>query len=106
VNIAIDDCGTAPPCIERLAGLPVSEIKVDRPHIAGMASDPADMATVSSLISLAHGLGLTVVAEGVETEEQRELLRALKCDRIQGYLASKPLPAAGISRLLAGHEAP
>ena len=105
VNIAIDDCGTGRASIERLAELPVSELKVDRPHIAGMASDPSDMATVSSLISLAHELGLTVVAEGVETEEQRDMLRALKCDRIQGYLASKPLPAAGIARLLAGHEA-
>lgn len=102
VNIAIDDCGTGHASIARLAGLPVSEIKIDRPHIARMASDRGDMATVSSLISLAHALNLAVVAEGVETEEQRDLLRALKCDRMQGYLASKPLPGAAIAGLLAG----
>jgi EAL domain-containing protein (putative c-di-GMP-specific phosphodiesterase class I) len=106
VNIAIDDCGTGHASIGRLAELPVSELKVDRPHIAGMASDPSDMTTVSSLISLAHALDLTVVAEGVETAEQRDLLRALKCDRIQGYLASKPLPAADVPRLLVGRRVP
>ena len=104
VGIAIDDCGTGCASLERLADLPVSELKVDRPHIARMASDPGDMAAVSSVIALAHALNLTVVAEGVETEQQKELLRGMKCDRIQGYIASKPLPAAGIARLLARDE--
>jgi EAL domain-containing protein (putative c-di-GMP-specific phosphodiesterase class I) len=104
VHIAIDDCGTGHASIEGLAQLPVSEIKIDRPHIARMARDRDEMATVSTLISLAHALELTVVAEGVETEEQRDLLRALKCDRIQGYIASKPLPASDIARLLAGRR--
>lgn len=100
VNIAIDDCGTRHVFLEHLAQLPVSELKVDRPYISGMAADPDDLATVSGIISLAHSLNLTVVAEGVETDQQRDLLRALKCDRIQGYIASKPLPAAGIAQLL------
>jgi EAL domain-containing protein (putative c-di-GMP-specific phosphodiesterase class I) len=104
VGIAIDDWGTGHASFERLAHLPVSEVKVDRPHIARMASDRGDRAAVSSVISAAHARNLTVVAEGVETEEQRELLREMRCDRIQGYLASKPLPAAGIARLLAREE--
>jgi EAL domain-containing protein (putative c-di-GMP-specific phosphodiesterase class I) len=104
VGIAIDDWGTGHASFERLADLPVTELKVDRPHIARMASDHGDRAAVSSLISAAHARNLTVVAEGVETEEQRELLRGMKCDRIQGYIASKPLPAADVARLLAGVE--
>ena len=104
VRIVIDDCGTGCASFERLADLPVSELKVDRPHIARMACDRADRAAVSSVISAAHALNLTVVAEGVETEEQREMLRALKCDRIQGYLASKPLPAVEIAGLLASRQ--
>jgi EAL domain-containing protein (putative c-di-GMP-specific phosphodiesterase class I) len=69
-----------------------------------MATDADDFTTVARTISLAHKLNIAVVAEGVETREQRDLLRMLKCDRIQGYLASKPLPAAGIARLLADLE--
>jgi EAL domain-containing protein (putative c-di-GMP-specific phosphodiesterase class I) len=69
-----------------------------------MTSEPGHLAAVSSVIALAHSLNVTVVAEGVETEEQRELLRGMKCDRLQGYIASKPLPAAGVARLLARHD--
>ena len=104
IGIAIDDCGGGYASFERLADLPVSELKVDRPRIAGMASDGGDRAAVSSVITLARALNVTVVAEGVETEQQRELLRGMKCDRIQGYIASKPLPAARIASLLARDE--
>jgi EAL domain-containing protein (putative c-di-GMP-specific phosphodiesterase class I) len=100
VNIAIDDCGTAQDLREYVERLPVTELKIDRPYISRMASDPDDLAAVSTIIALAHSLNLTVVAEGVETEEQCDLLRELECDRIQGYIASKPLPAAGIAQLL------
>ena len=104
VHIAIDDCGTGYASIEQLAELPVSELKVDRPYVAGMAANADDFTTVARIISLAHKLNIAVVAEGVETREQRDLLRMLKCDRIQGYLASKPQPAADIARLLEGQE--
>jgi EAL domain-containing protein (putative c-di-GMP-specific phosphodiesterase class I) len=104
VKIAVDDCGTDRASLEQLARLPVSELKVDRPYIARMAAAPDDLATVSTLISLAHSLKLAVVAEGVETDEQLDLLRTLGCDRIQGYVVSKPLPAAEIPRLLGGQE--
>jgi EAL domain-containing protein (putative c-di-GMP-specific phosphodiesterase class I) len=104
VGIAIDDWGTGHASFGRVADLPVSELKVDRPHIARLATNAGDMAAVSSVISAAHALNLTVVAEGVETDEQRELLRGMKCDRIQGYIASKPLPAADIAHLLARDE--
>jgi EAL domain-containing protein (putative c-di-GMP-specific phosphodiesterase class I) len=100
VNFTMDDCGTGDACSEQLAQLPVTEMKVDRPYVAGMAADAGDLATVNRIISLAHSLNMTVVAEGVETQEQRDLLRSLGCDRIQGYIASRPLAAAEVARML------
>jgi len=67
-----------------------------------MANSPQDMAIVTTIIALAHSLNLKVVAEGVETESQSKLLKLLKCDEAQGYLFSKPLPAAEIEPLLRG----
>jgi EAL domain-containing protein (putative c-di-GMP-specific phosphodiesterase class I) len=104
VKIAVDDCGTGRAGLEQFARLPVSELKVDRPYIARIAAGPDDLATVSTLISLAHSLNLAVVAEGVETDEQLDLLRTLSCDRVQGYVVSKPLPAAEIPHLLGGQQ--
>ncbi len=66
-------------------------LKIDRSFIATMADDASAMTLVSTIISLAHGLKLNTVAEGVETEEQARLLGVLRCDQIQGYLVSKPL---------------
>jgi EAL domain-containing protein (putative c-di-GMP-specific phosphodiesterase class I) len=65
-----------------------------------MAEDPDDMAIVSSIIALAHGLDLNVVAEGVETEEQRKLLRLLRCDQMQGYLFSAPVAKDKLGEIL------
>ena len=104
VRIAVDDCGIGRAGLEQLARLPVTELKVDRPYIARLAAGPEDLKTVSTLISLAHSLNLAVVAEGVETGEQLDLLRTLSCDRVQGYAVSKPLPAAEIPRLLHGQQ--
>lgn len=101
VSIAIDDCGAACAGLEELTQLAVDELKIDRPHVARMMADRDDLAIVSSIISLAHSRNLTVVAEGVETEAQRGVLRALGCDRMQGYIAAKPLPAPEVARLLA-----
>ncbi|MBI4194056.1 MAG: EAL domain-containing protein [Betaproteobacteria bacterium] len=100
VGIAIDDFGTGHSSLRYLARLPIATLKVDRAFVQGMTTNPDDMAIVSAIISLAHNLSLKVVAEGVETEEQSKLLRLLKCEEVQGFLFSKPVPAAQVPLLL------
>lgn len=100
VVVFIDDFGTGYSSLSYLAKLPVDALKIDRAFILNMASNPDDMAIVSSIISLAHALNLKVVAEGVETGEQQRLLRLLKCDEMQGYVFSKPLPPEKIEAML------
>jgi diguanylate cyclase (GGDEF)-like protein/PAS domain S-box-containing protein len=93
VSIAIDDFGTGFSSLSYLARLPVDTLKIDRSFVIDMTESPQGLALVSTIIGLAHSLKLTVVAEGVETEEQSRLLRVLGCDEMQGYLFSKPIPA-------------
>ena len=83
-----------------IAKFPVTALKIDRAFVNEMASGDDSLSIISTIISLAHALNLRVVAEGVETEAQRDLLKMLKCDEMQGYLFSKPLPAAEIEALL------
>jgi diguanylate cyclase (GGDEF)-like protein/PAS domain S-box-containing protein len=92
VTIAIDDFGTGFSSLSYLAKLPVDTLKIDRSFVVDMTSGPQGLALVSTIINLAHSLKLNVVAEGVETEEQSRLLRLLKCDEMQGFLFSKPVP--------------
>ncbi len=92
MQIAIDDFGTGYASLGYLAKLPVHSIKIDRSFIIGMLDDPSAMTLVSTMITLAHSLKLKVIAEGVETEEQAKFLRLLRCDQMQGFLISKPLP--------------
>jgi diguanylate cyclase (GGDEF)-like protein/PAS domain S-box-containing protein len=92
LKIAIDDFGTGFSSLSYLAKLPVDMIKIDRSFITDMTSGPEGLALVSMIVSLARSLKLKVVAEGVETEEQANLLRLLNCDEMQGYLFCKPLP--------------
>jgi EAL domain-containing protein (putative c-di-GMP-specific phosphodiesterase class I) len=101
VNIAIDDFGTGYSSLSYQAKLPVSTLKIDRSFI-GDLEDPDATSLVSTIISLARTLRLRVVAEGVETEKQAKLLWLLRCDEAQGYLFSKPVPAA----VLAGQLKP
>ena len=100
VAIAIDDFGTGHSSLRYLARLPITTLKIDRAFVQDMTTNPDDMAIVSVTISLAHNLNLKVVAEGVEAAEQSKLLRLLKCDEIQGFLFSKPVPAAQVPLLL------
>jgi diguanylate cyclase (GGDEF)-like protein len=92
VNIAIDDFGTGHSTLSYLAKLPAHFLKIDRSFISVMLDDPDKMSLVSTIISLAHGLKLKVVAEGVDTQEQANMLRLLRCDQMQGYLIAKPMP--------------
>jgi EAL domain-containing protein (putative c-di-GMP-specific phosphodiesterase class I) len=101
VHISVDDFGTGYSSLSYLAKLPVNELKIDRSFVITMTGSPESMAIISTILSLARALGLQVVAEGVETEEQSRLLKLLRCDEVQGFLYSKPLPSADIATLLA-----
>ena len=94
ITIAIDDFGTGFSSLSYLATLPADTLKIDRSFIMGMDTGPQGQALVSAIINMGHSLGLKVVAEGVETDEQCGRLALLGCDEIQGYLLSQPLPAS------------
>jgi diguanylate cyclase (GGDEF)-like protein/PAS domain S-box-containing protein len=100
VSIAIDDFGTGYSSLAYIAKLPVNTLKVDRSFVLAMNHSAEDRNIVSTIISLAHSLDMKVVAEGVETQEQLDLLRGLQCDEMQGYLFSAPLPIAQIEDML------
>jgi EAL domain-containing protein (putative c-di-GMP-specific phosphodiesterase class I) len=82
----------------------VDILKIDRSFISGLPGDRASVTLVSSIIGLASAFNLAVVAEGVETHGQLELLRRLRCDYSQGYLHSRPVPAVELERMLAGQN--
>jgi hypothetical protein len=92
LRLSVDDFGTGYSSLSYLARLPVDALKIDRSFIMTMEDQAESMTIVSTIISLAHALRLTVIAEGVELEEQAKLLRLLNCDQAQGYLFSRPLP--------------
>jgi diguanylate cyclase (GGDEF)-like protein len=94
--LSIDDYGTGYSSLSYLRQMPVSEMKIDRSFVMHLLDNPNDEIIVRSTIELAHNMGLKVTAEGVETEAVLERLRALGCDLAQGYLISKPLPAAAL----------
>lgn len=96
VQISLDHFGTGYTSISHLKQFPISVLKIDQSFIKGIPTIPDDLAITSALISLAHHLGLTVVAQGVETAEQVQYLSTQECDMIQGYFLSHPLPAQTI----------
>ena len=100
IGIAMDDFGTGYSSLSYLRSYPFDTLKIDRSFINDINVDPADRELVNAAIAMAHGLGLKVVAEGVETEEQLESLATQYCDVAQGYLFSKPVPPEAISRML------
>jgi signal transduction histidine kinase len=104
VRLAIDDFGTGYSSLSYLGRYPVDILKIDRSFVSGLAADPAATVIVSAAVNLAHALGLSVVAEGVETEDELITLRALRCDRAQGYYWSRPLPAHELLGLEFGHK--
>jgi diguanylate cyclase (GGDEF)-like protein len=101
IRIALDDFGTGNSSLAWLKEHPLDAIKIDRSFVAGLAGDSRDQAIVASLISLARALGCAVTAEGVETEDQLIALRLLDCERVQGFLLARPVPADELAELLA-----
>lgn len=100
VRLSVDDFGTGYSSLGYLKKLPINALKIDKSFVADMVGDSYAQAIVSTTIILAHKLGLAVVAEGVETIDQKQLLESWQCDEIQGYLVSQPLTAAQFSQLL------
>lgn len=100
VTISIDDFGTGYSSLSYLKDFPIHSLKIDQSFVRDLANDDNHTAITTAIIALAHGLNLTVVAEGVETEEQFNLLRILKCEVMQGYLFSHPLSTEEATRML------
>jgi EAL domain-containing protein (putative c-di-GMP-specific phosphodiesterase class I) len=101
VKLALDDFGTGYSSLGYLDTLPIDTIKIDQTFVAKLTADPDRQTIVSSIIQLAHGLGMTVVAEGVETAEQHKTLTMLGADACQGFYFAKAMPAGAIDTLLA-----
>ena len=106
VRLAIDDFGTGHSSLAYLKQFPVQEIKVDRTFVQGIVDSPVDSAIVRAVIDLANAMGISAVAEGVETEDQLAGLRMLGCPVAQGFYFSQPLRAEEFDELLTRHFAP
>ncbi|MFT5182370.1 MAG: EAL domain-containing protein (putative c-di-GMP-specific phosphodiesterase class I) [Alphaproteobacteria bacterium] len=92
VSVSIDDFGTGYSSLALLKQLPLDRLKIDRSFINGLPGDKDDSVIVSAIISLGQSLGLEVIAEGVETQEQLDFLQRKDCDQVQGFYFSPPLP--------------
>jgi diguanylate cyclase (GGDEF)-like protein/PAS domain S-box-containing protein len=104
VRISIDDFGTGYSSLSYLKRFPAQTVKIDRSFISGLPADKDDAAITEAVIAMAHSLGLNVVAEGVETQDQLALLRRLGCDEAQGYLMARPMNAAALVQWMAAQH--
>lgn len=100
IRFSLDDFGTGFSSLSYLKKLPLDQLKIDQSFVRDVNRDPSDAAIVRTIIALGQSLGLAVIAEGVKTEEQRNLLAVLGCNQFQGYLFSKPIPLADFEALL------
>jgi diguanylate cyclase (GGDEF)-like protein len=100
IHLSIDDFGTGYSSLSYLKQFPITSLKIDQSFVRDLSKGNDDTEIVNAIIALGHSLGLNVIAEGVETVEQLSHLRAMKCDEMQGYLFSRPVPADEMTRLL------
>ena len=104
INISIDDFGTGYSSLQYLRDLPATRLKIDRAFVSRITESSVDRAIISTIAHLAHALQMRVVAEGVETQAQFDLLRASGCDEVQGWLTGRPLPSEALAGLLGGAD--
>ena len=98
--LSIDDFGTGYSSLSYLKRFPIDRLKVDRSFITQVTTDAGDASVTQAIIAVAHNLGLSVTAEGVEEESQLAFLREYNCEEVQGYFFSRPLPAKDLEQLL------
>jgi len=103
-NLSIDDYGTGYSSLAQLKNMPVNELKIDKSFVMRLDEDEHDQAIVSSTIELGHNIGLTIVAEGVETLNASRLLEKWGCDKLQGYYISRPIPVEEFEKWLDGYD--
>jgi EAL domain-containing protein (putative c-di-GMP-specific phosphodiesterase class I) len=103
IQVAIDDFGTGFSSLSYLKRLPVDKLKIDRSFVKDLGVDAGDVAIVSAIITLSHNLNLTVVAEGVETQQQYDILHGFDCNEAQGFLISYPMQAAELEHWLCNY---
>ncbi len=104
VVLALDDFGTGYSSLSQLKGLPLDNLKLDQSFVRGLPDDSDDLAICAAVIAMGRALGLKVIAEGVETTAQLEVLRTLGCDMGQGYLFARPMPAAQFFEFMQKHD--
>ena len=104
VKVALDDFGTGHSALGSLKNFQFHSLKIDRAFIKDLEANSSDLAITQAIITMAHGLGLTVVAEGVNSQKQLDLLRGQDCDEIQGFLISRPVPAEDFTATLRDSE--
>jgi EAL domain-containing protein (putative c-di-GMP-specific phosphodiesterase class I) len=105
VKVSVDDFGTGYSSLTYLKGLPVDEVKIDKGFVDDVVDEAADRAVVRAVVDIAHTMGLRVIAEGVEQEEQHRVLRDLGVDEVQGYLHARPMAALDTAQWLRRRDA-
>lgn len=105
IQLALDDFGTGYSAMAYLKKFNIDYLKIDRSFVRDLETDPGDRAIAEAIVAMAHRLGLKVIAEGVETEGQRDLLAAVGCEYVQGYLYAKPMPVEAFLEYAASHAA-
>ena len=104
IRMSLDDFGTGYSSLSYLSRLPIDQLKIDRSFVMHLPADPTDATMARTVIGMAQGLGLQVVAEGVETAAQRDFLLGEGCDLLQGYLVARPMPVAQLEQVLAAMD--